>query len=152
MKMALVTACLGSLVAQEGHAQGYQRVPTCGTAGAPSGMSPGSQDANGNACVATSAAASTGNTGALMATTSSATVASLYRWILARHCIVLRIETTNDVSFFKHHRKVEHRQGPATRELAPVKKSIYRLICVRYCSVATAVISPTRPRWTTSPS
>jgi hypothetical protein len=45
---------------------------------------------------------------------------------------VLRIETTtNDVSFFKHHRKVEHRQGPPTRELAPVKKSIYSLIDVR---------------------
>ena len=46
--------------------------------------------------------------------------------------IVLRIETTtNDVSFFKHHRKVEHRTGPATRELAPVKKSIYSLIDLR---------------------
>ena len=46
--------------------------------------------------------------------------------------IVLRIETTaNDVSFFKHHRKVEHRNGPATRELAPVKKSIYSLIDLR---------------------
>ena len=46
--------------------------------------------------------------------------------------IVLRIETTtNDVSFFKHHRKVEHRQGPATRALAPVKKSIYSLIDLR---------------------
>jgi hypothetical protein len=45
---------------------------------------------------------------------------------------VLRIETTtNDVSFFKHHRKVEHRQGPATRALAPVKKSIYSLIDLR---------------------
>jgi len=33
-----------------------------------------------------------------------------------KHGIVLRIETTtNDVSFFKHHRKVEHRKGPATR-------------------------------------
>jgi len=43
--------------------------------------------------------------------------------------IVLRIETTaNDVSFFKHHRKVEHRDGRPTRELAPVKKSIYSLI------------------------
>ena len=32
---------------------------------------------------------------------------------------VLRIETTvNDVSFFKHHRKVEHRDGHSTRELA----------------------------------
>src|SRR5208282_50658 len=46
--------------------------------------------------------------------------------------IVLRIETTtNDVSFFKHHRKVEHRNGPSTRELAPVKKSIYSLIDLR---------------------
>ena len=46
--------------------------------------------------------------------------------------IVLRIETTtNDVSFFKHHRKVEHRDGPSTRELARVKKSIYSLIDLR---------------------
>jgi hypothetical protein len=45
---------------------------------------------------------------------------------------VLRIETTvNDVSFFKHHRKVEHRDGPSTRELAPLKKSIYSLIDLR---------------------
>jgi hypothetical protein len=45
---------------------------------------------------------------------------------------VLRIETTtNDVSFFKHHRKVEHRQGPPTRALASVKKSIYSLIDLR---------------------
>ena len=45
---------------------------------------------------------------------------------------VLRIETTtNDVSFFKHHRKVEHRDGHATRELAGVKKSIYSLIDLR---------------------
>ncbi len=49
-----------------------------------------------------------------------------------KHGIVLRIETTaNDVSFFKHHRKVEHRKGPATRALAPVKKSIYSLIDLR---------------------
>ena len=46
--------------------------------------------------------------------------------------IVLRIETaTNDVSFFKHHRKVEHRHGPPTRALAPVKKSICSLIDLR---------------------
>lgn len=45
---------------------------------------------------------------------------------------VLRIETTtNDVSFFEHHRKVEHRDGHATRELAAVKKSIYSLIDLR---------------------
>jgi hypothetical protein len=49
-----------------------------------------------------------------------------------KHGIVLRIETTtNDVSFFKHHRKVEHRQGPPTREAAPVKKTIYSLIDLR---------------------
>ena len=35
------------------------------------------------------------------------------------------------MSFFKHHRKVEHREGPASRELAPVKKSIYSLIDLR---------------------
>lgn len=46
--------------------------------------------------------------------------------------LVLRIETTvNNVSFFKHHRKVEHRQGRSTRELAPLKKSIYSLIDLR---------------------
>lgn len=45
---------------------------------------------------------------------------------------VLRIETTaNDVSFFKHHRKVEHRDGHSTRELACLKKSIYSLIDLR---------------------
>ena len=45
---------------------------------------------------------------------------------------VLRIETTtNDVAFFKHPRKVEHRDGHATRELAAVKKSIYSLIDLR---------------------
>ena len=35
--------------------------------------------------------------------------------------------TVNDVSFFKHHRKVEHKDGQLTRELAPLKKSIYSL-------------------------
>ena len=45
---------------------------------------------------------------------------------------VLRIETTaNDVSFFKHHRRVEHRDGHSTRELAGLKKSIYSLIDLR---------------------
>lgn len=45
---------------------------------------------------------------------------------------VLRLETTtNDVSFFKHHRKVEHRDGHATRELAGLKKSIYSLLDLR---------------------
>jgi hypothetical protein len=41
---------------------------------------------------------------------------------------VLRIETVvNDVSFFKHHRTVEHRDGTRERKLAPVKKTLYSL-------------------------
>jgi hypothetical protein len=45
---------------------------------------------------------------------------------------VLRVETTvNDVSFFRHHRKVEHKGEAPTRELAPLKKSIYSLIDLR---------------------
>ena len=41
---------------------------------------------------------------------------------------VLRIETTvNDVSFFKHHRKVEHRDGTSSFKLADLRKSIYSL-------------------------
>jgi hypothetical protein len=45
---------------------------------------------------------------------------------------VLRLETTtNDVSFFKHHRKVEHRNGDVSRELAPLKKTIYSLLDLR---------------------
>ena len=46
--------------------------------------------------------------------------------------IILRIETTtNDVSSFKHHRKVGHQQGPSTFERAPVKKTIYSLFDLR---------------------
>ena len=42
--------------------------------------------------------------------------------------LVLRIETTsNNVSFFKHHRTVEQRNGEQCFKLAPVKKSIYSL-------------------------
>lgn len=41
---------------------------------------------------------------------------------------VLRVEcTANDVTFFKHHRKVEHRNGPPTYQVAALKKSIYSL-------------------------
>lgn len=44
---------------------------------------------------------------------------------------ILRIETTsNDVSFFKHYRKVEHRDGSASEKLAPVKKNIYSLAVI----------------------
>jgi hypothetical protein len=41
---------------------------------------------------------------------------------------VLRIETTvNNVSFFKHHRRVEHRDGRWEMKTAALKKSIYSL-------------------------
>ena len=46
--------------------------------------------------------------------------------------IILRIETTaNDVSFFKHYRKVEQKNGESVHKLAPLKKSIYSLGDVR---------------------
>jgi hypothetical protein len=45
-----------------------------------------------------------------------------------KHSLVLRIETTvNDVTFFKHHRRVEHRTGTSEMKLAPLQKSIYSL-------------------------
>jgi hypothetical protein len=45
---------------------------------------------------------------------------------------VLRIESvTNDVSFFKHHRTVEHRDGTREMALAPVKKTIHSLGVMR---------------------
>lgn len=45
---------------------------------------------------------------------------------------VLRLgTTTNDVSFFKHHRKVERRDGHQSREIAPFKKTIYSVIDLR---------------------
>lgn len=41
---------------------------------------------------------------------------------------ILRVETTaNDVTFFKHHRRVEHRDGTFETKTAQVKKSIYSL-------------------------
>ncbi|MDO8595977.1 MAG: hypothetical protein Q7R45_05055 [Sulfuricaulis sp.] len=41
---------------------------------------------------------------------------------------ILRIETTsNDITFFHHHRKVEHRDGSSEYKVAALKKSIYSL-------------------------
>ena len=46
--------------------------------------------------------------------------------------IVLRIETTaNDVTFFKHRRRVEHRDGSWSMDIAPVRKTIYSLPALR---------------------
>ena len=45
-----------------------------------------------------------------------------------KHGLILRIDTTvNDVSFFKHHRRVEHRNGSWQVKTAPLRKSIYSL-------------------------
>jgi hypothetical protein len=49
-----------------------------------------------------------------------------------KQALVLRIETTvNDVSFFRHHRKVEHRDGTTETKLAPLQKTIYSLAPLR---------------------
>jgi len=45
-----------------------------------------------------------------------------------KQALVLRIETTgNDVSFFRHHRRVEQRDGTTETKLAPMQKTIYSL-------------------------
>ena len=54
-----------------------------------------------------------------------------------KQALVLRIETTvNDVSFFYHHRTVEHRDGARETKLAPVQKTIYSLGALRELLVA----------------
>ena len=46
--------------------------------------------------------------------------------------LIARVEcTANDVSFFQHHRTVEHRDGTKEFKLAPVRKSIYSLPVLR---------------------
>jgi len=46
---------------------------------------------------------------------------------------ILRIETTtNDVSFFKHYREVEHRNGTKSMKYAPLKKNIYSLTILSF--------------------
>jgi hypothetical protein len=70
-----------------------------------------------------------------------------------KHGRILRIETTaNDVSFFKHHRRVEHRDGSWEMKLAPLRKTIYslpdlsRLMAAanrRYLEFLAAIADPT---------
>jgi hypothetical protein len=46
--------------------------------------------------------------------------------------LIARVEcTANDVTFFQHHRTVEHRDGTEEFKLAPVRKSIYSLPVLR---------------------
>lgn len=45
-----------------------------------------------------------------------------------KQALVWRLETTvNDVSFFRHHRTVEHKDGTRTAKLAPLRRTIYSL-------------------------
>jgi hypothetical protein len=45
-----------------------------------------------------------------------------------KHGFILRVETTiNDVTFFRHHRRVEQHDRQRVMKLAPLKKSIYSL-------------------------
>ena len=49
-----------------------------------------------------------------------------------KHGFILRIETTvNDVSFFKNHRQVEHRDGTTQTKSTSMKKGIYSLPALR---------------------
>jgi hypothetical protein len=49
-----------------------------------------------------------------------------------KHGFILRIETTvNDVSFFKHYRRVEHRDGTTETKWTSMKKGIYSLPALR---------------------
>src|SRR3990172_8156816 len=55
--------------------------------------------------------------------------------------LVLRIETTiNDVSFFRHYRQVEPRNGTKSHKLAPLKKTIYSLDTLREILAASRVL------------
>jgi hypothetical protein len=54
-----------------------------------------------------------------------------------KQALVLRIETTvNDVSFFRHHRTVEHKDGTTETKLAPMQKTISSLAPLRELLVA----------------
>lgn len=49
-----------------------------------------------------------------------------------KHKKILRIETTvNNLSFFKHYRSVEHRDGTTSQKIASMKKNIYSLAPLR---------------------
>jgi hypothetical protein len=51
-----------------------------------------------------------------------------------KHGVMLRIETTtSDVSFFRHHREVVHRDGSSTLKMAPMKKNLYSLPLLGRC-------------------
>jgi hypothetical protein len=65
---------------------------------------------------------------------------------------ILRIETTvNNVSFFKHYRQVQHRDGTTSMKWAPMKKTIYSLPALqevlsaanqRYLKLISSIATP----------
>jgi len=65
---------------------------------------------------------------------------------------ILRIETTvNNVSYFKHYRQVQHRDGTVTTKWAPMKKTIYSLPALqevlsaanqRYLKLISSIATP----------
>jgi hypothetical protein len=69
-----------------------------------------------------------------------------------KFCLILRIETTvNDVSFFRHFRQVQHRDGSTSLKDAPMRKSIYSLMALaqpaqafnhRYLKFISAIDTP----------
>jgi hypothetical protein len=61
--------------------------------------------------------------------------------------LITRVEcTTNDVSFFKHHRYVEQRNGEQVFKLAPLRKSITAWpIYANSCRAPTSAITPSWP-------
>jgi hypothetical protein len=69
--------------------------------------------------------------------------------------LILRIETTtSDVSFFKHHRRVEHKDGSSEMKMAPMQKTIYNIgqLCPlmaacnrRYLAWLAAIDDPSVP-------
>lgn len=45
-----------------------------------------------------------------------------------KYGLILRIETTvNNITFFRNHRTVEHRDGTSQSKVAPLRKNIYSL-------------------------
>jgi hypothetical protein len=68
-----------------------------------------------------------------------------------KQALVLRIETTvNDVSFFRHHRQVEHRDGTKETKLAPCRRpSTAWRPCARCCWPPIAATWPSCPTWPT---
>jgi hypothetical protein len=65
---------------------------------------------------------------------------------MARRLITDSRAATIDVTFFQHHRAVEHRDGTRTVQLAPVRKSIDSLSVLRELELRAGQIVRRPPR------